>query len=659
MTVPCIFANATSTIENVTLQLLEWASKAIHCSSNQPCLPHAVIVLNKSDPSLPDEDWDPITSTKWLFAGLERQLDTNLKFKPFVATLKGDDRRRTVGAHELLECYYSSVQVVRVPAFADGAGRPKLIQQQMNTLYRRLSDCCVDAREQKRERRMLLTADQFSPYIQLAFDHFSSSGLDKGGFDFIQASFLNRPVFPNLADNIVAIARPSLKMRKDGANHKHLKAYFEDLSRPVASALMFDAARNERMGKAEYIFPQYREACEEALGIIMSKLWPCAAQNCSNVRDGHKKGHQMSSGKVIGAGKSYSPTLGFTEHAQKPIFLRLIRENLHTMLGQISDISSRKKGLDLDAGELSEARKYHKRIMFEFLADEAPAVMLHLNFRDNIGCLLCLFGSAAHALPCGHVLCSECVQSYGLQRSPDSFEITECPLHAHRDWPKPVSIRYKPALAGVRVLSIDGYVALCGSAGNDKDSDFDLTVLTVVGYVASCSWPCWRTSRENFVATSLSSASLTWLLEQGEEHPRIKEWPAKLHAIADRNWNSIGGIIAIGLFVRGWSVKTCIEKLELICKEAFTPRFFADYLAWLRLIYYRYQTKPLEDALKREFGDQRLFGDSDLAAEGLPFDTKVAITAASPSAGSYVLANYNRLQQGNSSNATQTIGSIA
>jgi hypothetical protein len=503
----CISANVISTIENVTLQLLEWASKAVDCSSNQPCLPHAVIVLNKSNPSLPEKEWDPISSTEWLFAGLERELESSLKFKPFVKKLRANDCYRKFGAKELLECFYSSVQVVQVPAFADGAGRPNLIERQMEILYKRLSDCCYYTRNEKQDRRMLLTADQLSPYIQLAFDHFSSDdGLEKG-FDFIQASFLTRPVFPNLADNIFAIARPSLVIRKNDLDQKRLKAYFADLSRPVASALMFDAARNERMGKAKDIFPQYREACENALGMIMSKLWPCAAQNCSNVRDGHTKGHQMRNGKVIGAGEPYSPILGFSEQEQRPEFLRLIRENLDTMLGQVSDKSSTKEQkLDLDTGELYEARRHHQRVMFEFLEKEAGPVAVNLHFRDNIGCLLCLFGLATHALPCGHIICGECVQSYGSQRSSSSFEIPNCPLHVHDAWQQPVSIRYKPNLAGVRVLSIDGYVSWSSIEGKNSDSDSDSIV---AAYVESYNWPCFKTSRESSVAISRSNASLT------------------------------------------------------------------------------------------------------------------------------------------------------
>jgi hypothetical protein len=72
-----------------------------------------------------------------------------------------------------------------------------------------------------------------------------------------------------------------------------------------------------------------------------------------------------------------------------------------------------------------------------------------------------------------------------------------------------------------------------------------------------------------------------------------------LLATADQDLCSIGGIIALGLFARGWSVKTSIGKFESLCKRAFARRWFADALAWFRLFYYRYQTAPLKTRFEK------------------------------------------------------------
>jgi hypothetical protein len=69
-----------------------------------------------------------------------------------------------------------------------------------------------------------------------------------------------------------------------------------------------------------------------------------------------------------------------------------------------------------------------------------------------------------------------------------------------------MSIRYKPNLAGVRVLSIDGYVSWCSIEGKNSDSESDSIV---AAYVEPYNWPCFKTSRESSVAISRSNASLT------------------------------------------------------------------------------------------------------------------------------------------------------
>lgn len=45
-------------IESVFEKLVDWAAAALEKSSNQPVLPHAIIVLNASDNSTNAELWD-------------------------------------------------------------------------------------------------------------------------------------------------------------------------------------------------------------------------------------------------------------------------------------------------------------------------------------------------------------------------------------------------------------------------------------------------------------------------------------------------------------------------------------------------------------------------------------------------------------------------
>jgi hypothetical protein len=81
-------------------------------------------------------------------------------------------------------------------------------------------------------------------------------------------------------------------------------------------------------------------------------------------------------------------------------------------------------------------------------------------FMSHATCYCCLTAAPEHALPCGHVLCTGCVKSYGKKRGSRSLlEMTYCPLHERETrWSSPCQLRFKPDYAGVRLLCLDGYV---------------------------------------------------------------------------------------------------------------------------------------------------------------------------------------------------------
>lgn len=110
---------------------------------------------------------------------------------------------------------------------------------------------------------------------------------------------------------------------------------------------------------------------------------------------------------------------------------------------------------------------------------------------------------------------------------------------------------------------------------------------------------------------------------------------------------STGGLIALGLGAKNWSVEECTRHFEALCKQAFTRRTGGNIpgVAWFVENHHhsRYKTRPLEEALIDAFSDdEHLFGGfRPHASYGT--DVKVAVTSTSASGSPVVLANYNRL----------------
>lgn len=202
-------------------------------SSNQPVLPHAIIVYNATENNIDDELWNVDISTEKLLRELSGTIEQNITCKKWTAFWRKRDRSIDT-VEQLLLTYYSSVRVVRVPT----TGRPNLISAQVEKLRGEIKKASEMARENKAELRMLLDAEEFEHYLQIAFDHFAEDL--NIPFDFVQASFANSPIPGNLEGNILKVAIQMMECWKDSAQGSSI---FEELSYLVASCIMLDTAR--------------------------------------------------------------------------------------------------------------------------------------------------------------------------------------------------------------------------------------------------------------------------------------------------------------------------------------------------------------------------------------------------------------------------------
>lgn len=110
-------------------------------------------------------------------------------------------------------------------------------------------------------------------------------------------------------------------------------------------------------------------------------------------------------------------------------------------------------------------------------------------------------------------------------------------------------------------------------------------------------------------------------------------------------FHSTGGIVALALGVKGWTVDKCIDKFLYLCDQAFTPREMHGIFGLQAAATINhgsiYRTRPLHHALKSSFGDNLLFGGYQNSTEC--YEVKTAVTSTDGAGKKdIVLSNYNR-----------------
>jgi len=137
---------------------------------------------------------------------------------------------------DLLERYYSSVTVVRIPR----AGRYMMIDGQVEELHNVVTMKCADSLRAKRRSRILLNSETLNVYLQYAFDHFSQD-LDTP-FNFMDVSFKINPIPLDFGGNVLKLA---VEMK---AGYEDPRELFKALSQMVASCILLGCVRQGSKG---------------------------------------------------------------------------------------------------------------------------------------------------------------------------------------------------------------------------------------------------------------------------------------------------------------------------------------------------------------------------------------------------------------------------
>ena len=458
--------------------MINWAKRSVEKSLNQPILPSAIVVLNAVEVTGGPGRWTVQDATTSFYRDVEGITTSNPELKELAKNFNVDADHRSLSARELLEFYYRSVRVIRIPA--KGPDTYNLINTQIVLLREEIISVCRTAHHEKRIKRRLANADDLQQYLQAGFEHFAKD-ID-APFDFRTVSARNKLIAHDFGDHILTLARTiHYSTRQERLQPRILLGGLCSL---IASCILLDYVRNNLQGKpgsscyaakilkitflgpvTDYFPKDYAPFCKTALQMFCNDIMPCEYSSkkipyCCNVKTTHVKGHQNVKGKrELG---HYTSSLNASSYEQT--WIKQIRDNLQTLdraftqelrnRYPLKDSGRRNSRSDRE-GSISTDLRLVSKLHSQKLAEFFSQTRFSQDFISCVSCFRCLMATPEHALECGHVLCDSCIREHGEQLDDLVTVVSSCPLHRGTiamNW----EIARKPEFAGLRILCLDG-----------------------------------------------------------------------------------------------------------------------------------------------------------------------------------------------------------
>ncbi|KAJ5364525.1 uncharacterized protein N7496_010238 [Penicillium cataractarum] len=591
-------------LESIAEQLIMWADNVHQTSLNQATLPRAVLVLNNIPLSTQDEkDW---SNEKWATEKAYKTLTRCTVLSPGLTQIAErwneilPPNRQINSVMDLLRFYYKSLSVVYIPPRNNKFGANGFFRQ-IQRLRASIHNLGSEVMHERTETSALINSETLESILNDGLNHFFTKFGEP--FDFFKHAITHKPSHQDLVGYATTLL---MEMRENEHNNKMLD---ERCAKLFASyrclMLLTDRGSFPTLLNDTVFTSHYRSAYEE----VYRKL-RCWYQNggrgCRNTADGHEKGHQDRFGLLIGSGDYQTP---FTNEAAEE-FIRTITRLSDSMMTRFR--AQRMNGI----GSFLEKH-------LETLAAERA---FWLETFSNTICYCCIREAPDFTLKCQHTICRSCVKLFSQSASDETvFNLKCCPLCRegvqNRDnW---AQFRLKPALAGVRVLAIDG--------GGVRGT-ISVRILEAL---------------EKEIGLGLPLA----------------------HFFDVIMGTSSGGIISLGLGANLWSATKCREVFENLVKTSFVAQPLASIpmlgfaISYLFDSYYR--KEPLEKALDVAFARSDDF-EGDCSSQRLLFsepstllkstdksanplqqillrDIKVGVTTVNAlSNKTTIMSNYNR-----------------
>jgi hypothetical protein len=465
------------TMEVKLNKVLDWAQASETAATNKLVLPKLLIVINQA---AHDSPWDPAKAKEFVF---EQHKD--LLVQKGSKMQKCARRFRRLGVRietieDLLCCYYREVEVLYIPNAERGNNLPQL-SKQLKLLYDLLQEGSKLSQEIKSKRHRLLSSADQARFFKLAFEHYART--PDLPFDFLEYLLKLHPLPNNLTNNLALFIDQVRTAATDGS-HGVPKDLLATTTPVIASAVALDAARSYALmpGRLQEIYighsrvitgqngelkaiaskGSYSNQVAAAFDEACSSFLRCEFRDVDGVRcvqtqKAHDATplHRSRQGFVIGYGPFES---AYAEELLRDVEEYMLSElaNLEALVCAPSVRSTESlANAQLDLQLALNAHEERISRLFEQLP--------HLELISFYACFWCFTGIPIDRLPCDHVICADCANDFNHTGAPDALqhvEITGCILHdAESDasnFGMPYSIYIKPALAGPRILALDG-----------------------------------------------------------------------------------------------------------------------------------------------------------------------------------------------------------
>ncbi|KAI5921413.1 hypothetical protein F4810DRAFT_712454 [Camillea tinctor] len=499
---------------------------------------------------------------------------------------KWKSRGRTItSARDLIKCYYHDFRVVSIPLHARTPSTAKTVSRQIMTLYGEIRSLSDQIRTRRKSFNMNLDIASFNVYLEQSLRILARD--HRSSIDFHPISENDSPLPTRPSEHLSLLLGNLVKQRKLNTTMEigGEARLIDDITPYLAACIVAPSPRSNLEDEQKRREFLVDEFCR-GLEKFRDQSWRCEALDPETGRRrcrNYWESHE----------KGHQFTTLISRFSEDSPVLQIGQHECSYDPGVFRDHLWE---AIIKLGQAQEAR-----IELEKTSQSNGIAKL----TSQRTCLSCLANCPTNVLPCmphQHAICEPCIRRNG-QGEPhhSTITITKCPLGCHFTTLHPWTVRVKPERAGPRILVLDG-----GGIRGIIELQILAKLVQEVGF----------------------------------------EIPIQ-HLFDLVIGTSTGGIVALGVFEKGWSPKHGIRQFERFASMAFTKRrgLKVPLIGKMSEPFctFKYRTAGIEDALKSAFGNEFLFGQGRSDTNSRGDSAKVGVVSClegrnQPS----LIANYNR-----------------